>query len=53
MVLKLRGFDMSKFERVLSDAELISATFKAEAEGTMTELRAVEQAVIAKLAGNW
>lgn len=41
---------MSKFEWVLSDAELISATFKAEAEGTMGELRAVEQAVLAKLA---
>lgn len=40
---------MSKFERVLSDAELISATFKAEAEGTMAELRAVERAVLAKL----
>lgn len=41
---------MTKFERVLSDAELISATFKAEVEGTMGELRAVEQAVLAKLA---
>lgn len=40
---------MSKFKRVLSDAELISATFKAEAEGTMAELRAVERAVLAKL----
>ena len=41
---------MSKFDRVLSDAELISATYKAEVDGTMGELRAVEQAVLEKLA---